>query len=124
MAAEKTSARDYILWILGLLIAAAGIYAFYEFAGQVITPVRALGMLATIVVGALVVSKTVRGRDFFLFLKEADVERRKVVWPTRNETLQTTLVVIVITLIVAFLLFLMDAVFGWVVRHLIGSGGG
>src|SRR5690625_5661499 len=113
-----------MLWIRGLLIAAAGISAFYEFAVQVIAPVRALGMLAAIVVGALVVSKTVRGRDFFLFLKEADVERRKVVWPTRNETLQTTLVVIVITLIVAFLLFLMDAVFGWVVRHLIGSGGG
>lgn len=52
------------------------------------------------------------------------MERRKVVWPTRDETLQTTLIVLVITFIVALLLFLMDSLFGWIVRRLIGAAGG
>mgnify|MGYP001042895570 CR=1 FL=1 len=69
-----------------------------------------------------IVAKTERGRDMFSFLREVDVERRKVVWPTRQETLQTTLMVLVITVIVAILLFIMDTIFGWVVRQLIGGG--
>jgi|SRR5690554_3960757 len=124
MAAEKTSARDYLIWSIGLLIVAAGFYGFYHFSGDVITPVRAAGLLVTLVIAAFVVAQTVKGAEFFSFLREADVERRKVVWPTRNETLQTTLVVIVITIIVAILLFLMDSLFGWIVRRLIGSAGG
>ncbi|NBB91890.1 MAG: preprotein translocase subunit SecE [Gammaproteobacteria bacterium] len=124
MAAEKTSARDYLFWAIGLLIVGAGLYGFYYFAGDLITPIRAAGLLVAIVIAAFVVAQTVRGREFFSFLREADVERRKVVWPTRNETMQTTLVVIVITIIVAIMLFLMDSVFGWIVRRLIGSAGG
>jgi len=122
MAAEKTSARDYLFWSIGLLIVAAGFYGFYQFSGDVIVPVRAAGLLVAIVIAAFVVAQTTRGREFFSFLREADVERRKVVWPTRNETMQTTLVVIVITIIAAIMLFIMDTIFGWVVRQLIGSG--
>jgi preprotein translocase subunit SecE len=124
MAAEKTSSRDYLIWAIGLLILAGGIYGFYYFAGDVLTPIRAAGLLVAVVVAAFVVGQSTHGRQFFSFLKEADVERRKVVWPTRNETLQTTLVVLVITIIVAILLFLMDTVFGWLVRKLIGAAGG
>lgn len=123
MAAEKTSARDYLFWSIGLLFVAAGFYGFYHFSGEVMTPIRAAGLLVVIVIAAFVVAQTTRGREFFSFLREADVERRKVVWPTRNETMQTTLVVIVITIIAAIMLFIMDTIFGWVVRQLIGSGG-
>ena len=56
-------------------------------------------------------------------MREVDVERRKVVWPTRQETLQTTLIVLVITVIVGLILFLMDTLFGFAVRRLIGLGG-
>jgi preprotein translocase subunit SecE len=124
MAAEKTSARDYLIWAIGLLIVAAGFYGFYQFAGDVIAPIRAAGLLVAIVIAAFVIAQTTRGREFFSFLREADVERRKVVWPTRNETVQTTLVVLVITVIVSILLFIMDTIFGWVVRQLFGAGGG
>lgn len=123
MAAEKTSARDYLFWSIGLLIVAAGFYGFYQFAGDVITPIRAVGLLAAIVIAAFVVAQTTRGRDFFSFLREADVERRKVVWPTRSETVQTTLVVIVLTIIASIVLFILDTIFGWVIRQLIGAGG-
>ena len=56
-------------------------------------------------------------------MREVDVERRKVVWPTRQETLQTTLIVVAVTIVVAIILFLMDTVFGGLVRWLIGMGG-
>ncbi|NEZ02643.1 preprotein translocase subunit SecE [Wenzhouxiangella sp. XN201] len=123
MAAEKTSARDYLFWLIGLLIVVGGVFGFYHFSDDVMTPIRAAGLLVLLIVAAFVVAQTVKGGEFFSFLREADVERRKVVWPTRNETLQTTLVVIVITVIVAIMLFLMDTLFGWIVRRLIGTGG-
>ncbi|RFF29287.1 preprotein translocase subunit SecE [Wenzhouxiangella sediminis] len=123
MAAEKTSARDYLIWSIGLLIVAAGFYGFYQFSGDVITPIRAVGLLVAIVIAAFVIAQTTRGREFFSFLREADVERRKVVWPTRSETVQTTLVVIVLTIIASIVLFILDTIFGWVIRQLIGAGG-
>ncbi len=124
MAAEKTSPRDNLFWAAGLLVLAAGVYGFIHFAGEVMLLFRVLGMLAALGVALTIVSRTARGREMFGFVRETDIERRKVVWPTRDETLQTTLIVLVITIIVAILLFLMDTLFGWIVRRLIGAGGG
>ena len=124
MAAEKTSLRDNLHWAAGLLVLVAGIYGFIHFSGEVMLLFRVLGMLAALGVALAIVSRTTRGRDMFGFLRETDIERRKVVWPTRDETLQTTLIVLVITIIVAIMLFLMDTLFGWTVRRLIGAGGG
>jgi preprotein translocase subunit SecE len=124
MAAEKTSPRDNMFWAAGLLVLAAGVVAFFYFAGEVMTLVRVLALLASVVIAAIIVGQTDRGREMFGFIRETDVERRKVVWPTRQETLQTTLVVLVITIIVAIMLFIMDSIFGWVIRRLIGAAGG
>jgi preprotein translocase subunit SecE len=124
MAAEKTSPRDNMLWAVGLLILLAGVVGFFHFAGEVMTIIRVVGLLVVLGIALAVVGQTARGRDMFAFMRETDVERRKVVWPNRQETLQTTLVVLVITVIVAILLFLMDTLFGWIVRRLIGISGG
>ena len=124
MAAEKTSPRDNMFWAAGLLVLLAGVVGFFHFAGEVMTLFRVLGLLVALLVASLIVGRTERGREMFGFVREADVERRKVVWPTRQETLQTTLMVLVITIIVAILLFFMDTLFGWLVRRLIGAAGG
>ncbi|MCC5864002.1 MAG: preprotein translocase subunit SecE [Wenzhouxiangella sp.] len=124
MAAEKTSPRDNMLWAVGLLVLLAGVVGFFHFAGEVMTLFRVLGLLAALGVALAIVGRTDRGRMMFSFMRETDVERRKVVWPNRQETLQTTLMVLVITVIVAILLFLMDTLFGWIVRRLIGVSGG
>jgi preprotein translocase subunit SecE len=124
MAAEKTSPRDNMFWAAGLLVLLAGVAGFFHFAGEVMTLFRVLGLLAAVGVAAAIVGQTPRGREMFGFVREADVERRKVVWPTRQETLQTTLIVLVITIVVAILLFFMDTLFGWMVRRLIGAAGG
>ncbi len=112
------------MWALGLLVLLAGVVAFFQFSGEVMTLIRVVGLLVAAGVAIALVAGTARGRDMFAFLRETDVERRKVVWPTRQETFQTTLMVIVITIIVAIMLFLMDTVFGWIVRRLIGASGG
>jgi len=124
MAAEKTTARDNVMWALGLLVLLAGVFGFFRYSGEVMTLIRVVGLLVTVGIAMALVAKTTRGRDAVSFLRETDVERRKVVWPTRQETLQTTLMVIVITIIVAIMLFIMDTVFGWIVRRLIGASGG
>ncbi len=124
MAVEKTSPRDNMLWAAGLLILVAGLYGFFYFAGEVMTLIRVLGLLGALGVALAVVYQTARGKMMFSYMRETDVERRKVVWPNRQETLQTTLMVLVITVIVAIMLFIMDTIFGWIVRRLIGVTGG
>jgi preprotein translocase subunit SecE len=124
MAVEKASPRDNFLLVVGLAIVAAGIAGFFYYADEVMTIIRAVGLVVAVVVASLVVLQTQRGRDMFGFVREADEQRRKVVWPTRQETFQTTLIVIVLTIITAILLFLMDSVFGWLIRRLIGTAGG
>ena len=124
MAVEKASPRDNFLWVVGLAILGAGIVGFFYYADDVMTIIRAVGLVVAVIVASLVVGQTERGRNMFGFVREADEQRRKVVWPTRQETFQTTLIVIVITIITAILLFLMDSVFGWLIRRLIGAAGG
>jgi preprotein translocase subunit SecE len=123
MAAEKTSSTDVVLWILAALVAAAGIYGFVYFEGQAMTLIRVLGLVFAVGVALAIASRTVKGREFFSYVREVDVERRKVVWPTRQETLQTTLIVLAVTVVVSILLFIMDTIFGGLVRWLIGMGG-
>lgn len=113
-----------MLWALTVLILLGGAYGFYYLEGQAMTLVRVVGLLVVVGIALTVAGQTERGRFMFSFTREADVERRKVVWPTRQETMQTTLIVLAITVLVGIMLFLMDALFGFIVRRLIGIGGG
>jgi len=124
MAVEKASPRDNLLLIVSLAILSAGIAGFFYYADEVMTIIRAVGLVVAAIIASLVILQTQRGRNMFGFVREADEQRRKVVWPTRQETFQTTLIVIVITIITAILLFIMDSVFGWLIRRLIGAAGG
>lgn len=128
MAAERTShkdtssARDFSLWALALLVLAAGIVGYNYYADQVMTLVRVIGLLAAAGIALFLFGRTLKGRELFAFFKEADLERRKVVWPTRQETLQTSMVVFVLVLLLGVILFFLDRFWGFVVRSLIGAG--
>ena len=124
MTAETHSSRDIALWILFAVILGAGIYGFIYFDNQVMDLIRIVGLLVVIGIAATVAVKTAQGRQLFDYFREADIERRKVVWPTRQETTQTTLIVIAVTIVIGILLFIMDTIFGFLVRRLIGLGGG
>jgi len=118
--AGKSSTADIVLLLLALTVLVGGIVGFYYFENQAITPVRAIGLLAAVGIAAFISSRTDQGGKLFRFFKDADIERRKVVWPTRQETVQTTIMVLVVTVIVSIMLFLIDTVVGWAIRQLLG----
>ena len=118
--AQQSPFANAFLMVLALVVLAGGIAGYYFLDGQP-TFVRMLAVIGALVVAAFIAYNTQQGRALFTFLKAADLERRKVVWPTRTETIQTTLIVGVVTLLVSIILFAMDTFFSWLVRLLIGG---
>ena len=102
-----------------LLLAAVGSY--YYFQDLAITPVRVVGLIVVAVVASFIAAQSDSGGAFFRFLKEADIERRKVVWPTHQETLQTSLMVIIVTILISLFLAGIDWMLGAIVRSLVGG---
>ncbi len=88
-------------------ILAASVLAFYVFADLALL-YRVLTIVAAVVVASGISLTTERGRSFAGFMQDARTEVRKMVWPTRIETLQTTLVVLVVVIILALFLWLVD----------------
>ena len=109
---------DKIKFALALLLLVAGVAGFYFFAEQAMI-LRVLAVFAGIACSVAVAWQTELGRQFFVFAKEATVEAKKVVWPTRKETLQATGLVFVFVIIMAFFLFLTDKSIEWVLYDLV-----
>ncbi len=107
---------------LAVLLLIAGVFAYYYFAdwsGVARFGVLMAGIAACVAVGAF----TKAGRSMREYLVESQFELRKVVWPTRDETLRTTLVIIVVVIILSLLLGLIDVILKWVVLdHLLKLG--
>jgi preprotein translocase subunit SecE len=61
------------------------------------------------------------GKQFHVYAQESVAETRKVVWPTRKETLQTTGIVFVFMVVMALFLWLVDASLLWIVKKLLGQ---
>jgi len=99
----------------------AGIFAFYYFAAYS-TLLRVLGLLVIGGASAAIALQTQPGRQLWQFIGDARTEVRKVVWPTRQETLQTTLVVVVMVLILGIILWLFDMLLMAILRYLTGQG--
>ena len=108
---------DKLKLSVALLILIGAIGAFYYFQDQSLL-LRVLGMLAAVGVSLFVAAQSEIGRAGLAFLREARTEARKVVWPTRKETMQTTLIVMVMVLVVGIMLWLLDMVLLWAVKAL------
>ena len=109
---------DKIKFALALLLLVAGLVGFYLLSEQAMI-LRVLVVLVGLGVSAVVAWQTEPGRLFFDFAREAVAEARKVVWPTQKETLQTTGLVFVFVIIMAFFLWLTDKSLEWVLYDLI-----
>ena len=116
------SRLDSVKLITALAMMLGGIVAYYHFADYP-TLARVLGLLAVTGVAVVVAMQTLLGRNFLGFLLEAQIEVRKVVWPTRAETLQATLAVVVMVVALGVILWAFDMVLLKVVRLLTGQGG-
>ena len=110
---------DKILLTLSALPVAAAIGGFYYFEDQA-TWVRVIALLVAIGISGLIALQTAAGKAAWVFRREAIIEVRKVVWPTRKETIQTTMVVLVVVIIMALLLWVLDMFLAWAVRFLTG----
>jgi preprotein translocase subunit SecE len=80
-----------------------------------------VGLIAVALIASFVAAQSDSGAAFFRFIKEADIERRKVVWPTHQETMQTALMVIIVTILISLMLAGIDWVLGATVRALVGG---
>lgn len=113
------SGLDALKWIVVVLLVAAGVVGNSYYSDQSLL-YRVLALVALAVVAAVVALQTAKGKAFFDLFKEAKNEIRRVVWPTRQETMQTTAIVIVVVLVVALLLWGIDSLLGWIVSGFIG----
>ena len=120
-ADSKGSPLDTVKLVAAILLLLLGIAVFYYFEDQAVL-YRVLGMLALIIAGVVVFLTSTQGHTLKGFMKTSRTEMRKVVWPTRKETLQTTLVVIIMVLLVGIFLWLLDMFLGWAVRFVISGG--
>ncbi len=114
---------DTLKLTVSVMLMVGGIVGYNYFAGQYIEVVRVIGLIVVAVVAVLIAMQTEKGRQLGAFLVGVNVELRKVVWPTRAETIQTTLVIILVVLMVGIFLWLVDMFFGWAIRQVIGRGG-
>jgi preprotein translocase subunit SecE len=109
---KGTNAADVAKLVLALLVLVAGIVAYSWFGrdGSISSSVRLLGVLAALVISLAIAAFTALGRRVRNFIAESQFEMRKVVWPTRDETIKTTGIIIVVVIILSLLLGLIDLI--------------
>lgn len=124
-----SSGGDIVKYVIAALLVVAGLFVWFWFGepsraaqlGGWSGPLRGLAVLAGLVAGAAVFLLTAKGRESREFLSESRFELRKVVWPTRQEAIRTTWVVIVVVIILSLLLggfdFLIQKLMQWFVSR-------
>lgn len=113
---------DKIKLLVALLLIVAGVAGYYYYADQALL-YRVLSLLGVIAVAVIIALTTQLGSETVSFGRSAVMEMRKSVWPSRRETTQTTLLVLVMVLLVGLMLWLFDMVLLWAVKWLTGQGG-
>jgi preprotein translocase subunit SecE len=116
----EVSSLDTVKLLLSVTIIVAAILGFYYFDAYS-QLMRVLGLLVLVGLAVLIAYQTVLGRRVWKFATDAKVEVRKVVWPSRQETVQTTLIVFVVVLIMGIVLWLFDMMLGAILRALTGG---
>jgi len=108
--------------VIAALIAVGGLVAFYWLVDRQPFVVRLLVLLGAFAAASVLMWFTQSGRTFLAFSRESWEEAKRVVWPSRKETLQTTGVVFLFVFVMAFFLWLVDTGLLWVTQKLLGTG--
>ena len=118
---EQPTFVDTAKLALAIAIVLAGLVGYYYFADSSAL-LRALGVIVALAVAAVVAFTSLQGRLLWKFIQGARVELNKVVWPTREETVQTTIVVLIVAIIGGVIFFSLDFFLGWVIARITGQG--
>ena len=107
------------LLLMSLLLLLAGIVAFYYFS-EIRLFYRVLGLFLILGLSGYIVYQTNFGKTVYTYVLESKIELKKVSWPTKQETTQTAIGVIVIVVIIGILLWLLDMLLAWSIGTLYG----
>ncbi|MDF2178573.1 preprotein translocase subunit SecE [Aliiglaciecola sp. CAU 1673] len=119
---ENTSnAMDSIKWVLVIGLLGAAVAGNYMY-GELSVLVRAVTVVAIVAIAGFIAATTAKGSQFLGFAKESRLEVRKVVWPTRQEATQTTLIVLAATVVAALVLWGLDGILVRLVSLVTGLG--
>jgi len=118
---ESATALDAAKLAAGVAVVAAGVAGFYLLTTQPIW-LRWIIVLAGAALGALVALQSYQGKTFWSFVQSSRIELRKVVWPNRQETMQVTLVVFVMVIVLALFFWGLDTLLALLTRYLTGQG--
>ena len=111
--------QNYFRWSVGLVLIALAIYGNSYYSLEPLL-YRVLGVLVLLGLSTVVLLTTIEGKEALKLILESRTEIRRVVWPSRPETTQTTLIVIVAITIAGLILWGLDSLFGWVTASLLG----
>ena len=119
---EKSSFIDTIKLLLSAAVLFSGLFSYYYYL-QVSLPLRVLMVLGGLLAGTAIAMTSFQGKQLFSFIQSSRIEIRKVVWPTNQETSQTTMAVFVFTLVMGIFFWGLDSFLLWLTRTLVGSAG-
>ena len=116
---EKEYRLDSAKWLIIFALVAVGVIGNSHFSAQPLI-FRALALLVIAAAALFVMYHTAKGASLWSLVQGAIVELRKVVWPSRQETNQTTLIVVAVVIVMAIILWLLDTFLGYVTMKIIG----
>ena len=116
---SQSGAKDSLLWGLVFIILVAAVVANSLYS-ELSVAIRAAAVVVALGVAGLLAYQTNKGKNTVAFAKESRLEMRKVVWPNRQEAIQTTLIVLVVTAVVGLFLFMLDGLLVWLVNLVTG----
>jgi len=120
--APSSSRYDSLLLLGSAVLLVGGMFAFYWFSGELNAALRLLILLAALGASVALAYRTQIGQDLWGYVVGARTELRKVVWPSRQESLQATLMIAVVVLITSLLLWGLDSLLLFGVKSLTGRG--
>ncbi|MGF1694045.1 preprotein translocase subunit SecE [Vibrio lamellibrachiae] len=106
---DSSNGADMMKWILTFVLLAAAVVGNYLY-GEMSVVIRAAGVVVLIAAALGVSATTTKGKAAIVFARESRMEVRKVVWPTRQETMQTALIVLAVCIVMALVLWGIDGI--------------
>ena len=119
---EPSASFDGLKWFFVIAVVIAGVVANYYYQQQPLA-LRAIGWIALALIAGFVALNTNAGAVFLAYARDSHTELRKVIWPTRDETVQTTMMVVVFVIVLSMILWCIDVVLLYLMGILTGQAG-
>ncbi len=119
MVNKSSIDMNFVRWCVGIAIIAVAVYGNSYFAQEALL-YRVIGVILITGLGLFVLATTAEGKESLKIILESRAEIRRVVWPTRTETTQTVIIVVIAIIVCALLLWGLDSLFGWATAKLLG----